>query len=195
MATLGQTLGTITINVPANGETNAAITGQFFTVLTSNHQSFKIGLGDQSQLADFAAGLSYRMPSEAVFHQVRIVNTSGTALTVELAYGFGTFRDGRLVIDGGIAVLSPDTVTSTADVTATASTTSQLIAANLDRKELFLVNMGSATLRIGDSNAGASRGVPLAPGEKMIMTTTAAVSAYNPDASGCDVAIIETEQS
>ncbi len=96
-------------------------------------------------------------------------------------------------LTGSIAVTTtpPGTLDSLADDSVAAATTELIAAADTDRHELIITNLAAntATFRIGDSGAGAANGVPLAPGETLVLNTSAAVYAYNPGAAAQTLAI------
>jgi len=81
-----------------------------------------------------------------------------------------------------------------ADVTLGAAATTQILAANALRRVVFISNLigNTQTFRIGDNNAAAARGVPLAPGETIIVSGTDTIYGYNPGAAGEDVAVMWT---
>jgi hypothetical protein len=60
-----------------------------------------------------------------------------------------------------------------------------VVAADSSRKSVTISNLSSNVqiMRIGDSNAGAARGVELSPGQSVTLETESAVYAYNPGAS------------
>ena len=88
-----------------------------------------------------------------------------------------------------------DTLTTTADFTTTAATTTQALAANTSRRFAIIQNVDATdSVRVGDSNTGAARGIVLAPGESVTFETTAAISVF-PVANTPAVALVEIEDS
>lgn len=92
-----------------------------------------------------------------------------------------------------VEITKSDSLSTAADVSLGAGATSQVIAANAGRRELLVTNLAAnvETLRVGDSNAGAARGLEVAPGQTITMHTTAAVHAYNPGGSAQSVGVLE----
>lgn len=81
---------------------------------------------------------------------------------------------------------------TTADVTVAATTTTQLLGANANRKEAWVSNNStSAIARIGDSSTGAARGFALQPGAVAIIDSKAAIYAYNPSGAGITFGLME----
>lgn len=80
---------------------------------------------------------------------------------------------------------------STADYSVPATTAAKIREISADQKYIIVSNLASntQTMRIGDSNVGAARGTPLAPGETLVLATSDAVWAYNPGAGAESLAI------
>ena len=74
--------------------------------------------------------------------------------------------------------------------------TTQIVEANANRLCVIITNLATntQTFRIGDADAGASRGIELAPGESIEIETTAAVYGYNPGGSAESVSVMWTEE-
>lgn len=73
----------------------------------------------------------------------------------------------------------PATVTTAADFVTVAATVSTLIAVNTARKVAIVQNLDAIdSVRVGDSNIGAARGIIIAPGESVTLETTAAISVF-----------------
>lgn len=97
-------------------------------------------------------------------------------------------------IDAPVDISVSDTITTTEDDSVAAATTEQVLAANALRKEVLITNLFTNTdpVRVGDSNAGAARGIELSPGQSITLETTAAIYVYNTKAGGAQsVAILE----
>lgn len=180
------------LSVAAGEAVDLAITGRFFAVISANI-NFKIGFDDDA-LQFCTQGLTPFMEPGEVFTRVRIDNTAGAStLTLTYAYGSGDVRDSRATLAGNIDLSKAATLTSTADVSIAAATTVQVLAANTARREAIITNLAAnaETMRVGDSNAGAARGVELPPGATIVLTTTAAIHAYNPGAGAESLAVLE----
>lgn len=94
-----------------------------------------------------------------------------------------------------IQVVKASVLNSVADVTLAATATTQIIGTVAARFCALVCNLAgnTQTFRIGDSNAGAARGVELAPGESISIETTEAIYGYNPGGAGEDVSVIWTQ--
>ena len=89
-------------------------------------------------------------------------------------------------------------LTSIADVVCTnAGNPNLLIAQNLHRAELILkssrLNIGPNPLRIGDGGAAAAEGIELDIGDTIILNTTSAIYAHNPNPGNQTVTIAYIE--
>jgi hypothetical protein len=83
---------------------------------------------------------------------------------------------------------------SIADMSLPATTKTQIVGENTARLCVLISSKkdNTATIRIGDSNTSASRGIELAPGQSISIETTEAVYGYNPAAVAVSVAVIYT---
>ena len=92
-----------------------------------------------------------------------------------------------------LEVTSPATITSYADNSVAATSQELISAANANRREIILQNPASNTsdFRIADTNAGAARGLALAPGASLVLNTSGAVYAYNTGASAQNIIALE----
>jgi hypothetical protein len=81
-----------------------------------------------------------------------------------------------------IAVKKCTTLNSAADVSMGAGATTQILGSLATRLCALITNKSgnTQTFRIGDSNAGATRGVELVPGASISIETTEAIYGYNP---------------
>lgn len=81
------------------------------------------------------------------------------------------------------------------DVAMIGVATTQILAANAARRVAYITNLlgNVQTLRVGDLNAAATRGTPLAPGDTITIETTEAIFAYKPVAGNENVAVSWTE--
>ncbi len=178
------------------GEELEIITDADFISCLEATADFDIGI-DAPANVNFKQGLRLRVPGG--FKSVRINNTSAANNTVSLGIGMGDFVDARLNISGSITneAQRPDLFTDAAPVAAAAGPATTLImAANAKRNEAILVNTGTVDLWIKGSNAVSKTGVFLAAGQNVILGTTAALYAYNPDAAAAgEVAASELEFS
>lgn len=83
-------------------------------------------------------------------------------------------------------------LTTLADVSLAPTATTLIYAGNANQQEVLITNLSTntQTLRIGDLNAGAARGIPLAPGSAIILNTVSAIYGYNPGAAAQSVAVV-----
>lgn len=124
------------------------------------------------------------------FNAIRLINESGTDAVITAIIGSGDFTESSIAND--VDVSKGTTLATTADQSVTAASTELIAASDTTRRVVMVCNLSSSvTLRIGDSNAGAAQGQPLAPGLTLTLETTAAVYAYNPDAGAVSVAVTE----
>jgi hypothetical protein len=117
---------------------------------------------------------------------------SVTAQTVKFIVGSRNLGVDGLNFVADVSIESGSDLQTTADVSMAGTDTTLIKAANATRKQIIITNLsGNASiLRIGDSNAGATRGTPLEAGQTLILDTEDAVYAYNPG-SAQSVAVTE----
>lgn len=178
--------------VPAGGRIEVARAGEFLVCLEAS-SPFEIAF-DHGSETGFEAGLAFKVPDG--FQRVRIYNPNAGDIVVRLGFGRGDLRDARLVVQGSVktAPQSPAVFETPGPVTVAAGAAVQLAGANLERRELAVKNLsGSETIWLKDQGAAGAAGWPLAPYEGAILTTTAAVYAYNPAAGSVEIAIFETK--
>lgn len=182
-----------TVTVAANTDLPIHTAGEY-VACTAASAAFLLRL-DNNAFNAFEAGFKLRMPEEETFETVWLRNEGGAAVTVTLIVGYGDFADNRLTVSGAIDVSKSTVLDSLADDSIAATSTELIAAADANRRELIVTNLptNSQTFRIGDSGAGAANGVPLVPGASLILSTTAAVYAYNPGASAESLSVVSVE--
>lgn len=180
------------------GETHQFPGGNFFMILEApspvDVQFFRHGAPVDDKAEAVEAGFiaqPKRRGDGLAFDSVEI--TSATAQTVKVVISQGTGSYQRLI---GEVNIKKDTGLSTyVDKSmTTAAYTTQLLAANANRREAIITNLetNTVTIRVGDSTATVSAGVPVRPGESLTLATTAAIYAYKPATSGTlEVALTE----
>lgn len=129
------------------------------------------------------------------FSKVTIRNTDTGSTTAVYAIGFGNIDFNALLISGTI-VTNPSSTAFTSPAPVTVTTTAAiLIAANANRREAIISNNGIAgeVVWVGDINVSASgkRGIPIANGEKIVLSTQGLIWA-DADAGTPSVSYIET---
>lgn len=134
------------------------------------------------------------------YSQIYITHAAQAGETITLLYAVEEDPSQISIMNPSLFTQEVDLTKATvldtvADVTLAAAATTQILAANADRRAAFISNLvGNAnTMRIGDNNAGATRGIPLAPGETIIVSSTEAIYGYNPGGAGEDVGVMWTE--
>lgn len=180
--------------IAAGQEVTVYVTGDFFRVLNAS-AAFSVAF-DDTAFFEVQAGLAFKLTDGEGFQSVRMRNSSGAAVTVVIALGSGWIEDSRLVFQGDLTTLpaSGNGLASAADISVAATTTALIAAANADRTEVIVQNLGGAEMRIGDSAVTAGRGVKLDGGGTLTLTTSAAVYAYNASAGAVDVSVLEIER-
>lgn len=93
-----------------------------------------------------------------------------------------------------VGLVSADTFTGVADVSALAGVATQIAAADAVNTEREIIiknlNANTATMRIAGATAAAAIGHELAPGESITLNTMAAVYAFNPGAGAESLSVI-----
>lgn len=136
-------------------------------------------------------GLEARGP----LRKIEVFNGNGASITLSLSIAKGLqMVDRRVSVVGDAAAVEVEgapSLASQADVSVAATSAAQILAADTTRREALIQNTdGATTIRVGDSNVGATRGLELAPGDVLILATQGAIHAYNPSGAGVDVAAL-----
>lgn len=162
---------------------------------TSNAAALTVRFNEQSgQGVTFKKGMFLKGIN---FDRVFVTNTAQSGATITLLVAVE--GDQLIAIENAAETLSSvnlvkaSSADSVADVSITATSTVLVAAAASTRHELLITNLAAntQTMRIGDSGAGATNGIPLAPGQTLILSTSAAIYAYNPGASAETLAVME----
>jgi len=169
--------------VPAGDSATLPIKGKYLRCLEAN-VDFEISVDGQGQ---GKMGRSIGFGDDDGFKAVTLYAPQGSILTYTLAYSNGFINDSRTEANNTAAAIQ-----TTADTSVSAGATTEIIAANSSRKTVVIENLDAAnTVRWGDSNAGASRGLRIAPGVPVSIDTRAGVYIHNPGASAVSIAIAE----
>lgn len=138
--------------------------------------------------------LNFEYPlSEAFLHWDAQTNKSVTLIFFVDA----EFKSGSQISQnsGGVSINDGSTVSAPTQVTLSATTAAIICPANSDRKVATIENATGADLYIGGdntiTNSGATRGIKIANGEKIVYRNTAALYGYS--VAGGDVHYIEEE--
>jgi hypothetical protein len=182
------------VTIPAGSEIPFNFTGDFVALIAQTGSSdIKLGIGDNPP-QDFEKGLSYKMPPGTFYDLFRIKNGGGTDATITIAYGFGEFSDGRLVVTGGVAISSPTAFVSAADQSVPSGAATLICAANANRRQAIIQNLdGSNSIRVGDASVTATRGTLVAAGATFVLDVSAALYAYQASGGAVSVAVQELE--
>lgn len=172
--------------IPANDKTSIDVVGNFIFLKSSN---LTVRVLVEGRSVTMVEGDYQRV--EEGFKNFDILNENGTQANVTLVVGKGEF--GRRQVTGDVGITAGENLVTAADVSCLATAVTQVLASNTDRQTSWIHNLdATTTLRVGDSNAGASRGIPLPPGATAIISSNnAAVHAYNPSGSAVSVAVME----
>lgn len=79
------------------------------------------------------------------------------------------------------------------DVAVPATSSAQVLAANLTRLAAIITNPTANTVavRVGKAGVGAASGIPLDPGDSVTLATTSAIHVYNPHSGAQAVSALE----
>jgi len=171
-----------------SGAANPAV-----TITTSDGLSFDLKPGESSRVSQLS-------------ERIKIENRDGLqALTGSFAIGGLTEwilgilnlvdisdRVGRLL--GIVSLAKPTTLNTVADVALGAAATTQILPVDAARQVALISNLtaNANIIRVGDVNAGAARGIEVAPGQTATINGTAAIYGFNPGvAQNVGVAVIK----
>jgi hypothetical protein len=153
---------------------------------------FRLKINDGARLT-MKTGRMVEMPPGLTFDRLEFKNDGASDLTVDFAIGFGRVSDDPVLTGEIESEFKPyASVTPETDVSITAASTVQVIAADSTRRAVLVGNLeGNAqTMRIGDSTAAAAKGQEIKPGETIELRTTAALYAYNPGGSAESLSVV-----
>ncbi len=175
---------TKTYIVPAGGSYTVAAVGNFITNLTATtvagSLTLVIGGGRETR---FDGSDTYLLENGETFTEITLKNTTGGAVTVTVGIGQGEIRVANAVtVSGTVATLEAKaaTLATVADVALTNGAATLLSASSSTRREVLISNpaANAVTIRIGDANVTATRGIELGVGGTIVLTTSAGVYAF-----------------
>ncbi len=176
---------TYVVTMASGGEEIIHQVGEFFYVVSvSPAVDFELGMDDDA--LDYAkVGVEGRLPAGETFAKLRLRNPGGSAISVRVAAGFGTYSDSEAQISGAVPLALSDSLTTAA---VTVGTTAVLIAAaDIARKSVMLKNAGASPIYVGGPAVTVGDGMPVGAGEGMVITwTTAAIWAVT-ESGTCEV--------
>lgn len=189
---------TIDLTNARNGE-RIPIGGNFLWLASANLASAAITIAfsreNSSEGIPFKQGTAIK---GVRFSEILVTNTAQAGVIVTLIY-ITEASQALEVVNAGITIATVTltkglTLTDAADVAMVAGARTAILAANANRRRAFITNLaaGAATLRIGNSaTVAAARGIPVLPGETIVLETTAAISGWNPGGVNQNVAVLE----
>lgn len=126
------------------------------------------------------------------FKTVSIKNLHGSANSVRVLVGYIQWVSAKLTGAVNAQPVTSGELVSLADAVVTNATKLVIANANADRRELHIHNpAGGGSLRIGDTNITASRGIELLAGQTLILATGAQVSARNDSGASITISLLE----
>lgn len=162
--------------------------------------AFQVAFGDGS-MSNFQQGLRYQ--AETAFNKTRIRNNGNAPITVKMALATGNVGDSRLSLTGVVqstivapvqtTEIVPDTLVASG-INATPMSRTLMAAADADRVEVILSNLGPSAVFLGGDTVSAGQGVPLNSGKALTLTTSAAIYAYNQTTTATPISILETKR-
>tara|TARA_R110002073_G_scaffold46499_3_gene126869 strand:+ start:4838 stop:5425 length:588 start_codon:yes stop_codon:yes gene_type:complete len=178
-----------TFRIAPYGSIEIGRDAEFFICLDAT-APFLITFDDAPQTS-FAKGLVYE--AQVPFLRTRIENPNDSEISVSIGMGRGGVKDARLVLSGAVETteVAASRFDTPAPVVAVTGVTTELAAIDGTRKEVVLKNL-STTERVWIKNANTigAVGMPLDGKEGLILTTTAAIYAYNPNGVDVQVAVL-----
>ena len=186
----------------AESSKRVAISGNFLWAITATDINVAVDLRFNSQRAGAIPIGSGFFLSGIAFDEIYLDWLAQAAKSITFVFGLipgidfvvinPNSQSSSVTIAGG-NLNKPATVLTTADVSLLATATTQIRPINTVRHEIIISNLAgnTQTFRIGESAAAAARGIPLAPGQTIILTTTAAIPGHNPGAGAESVSVLE----
>lgn len=113
-----------------------------------------------------------KLNSISDFEYIDLQNTDVGSGIVQVNLGNGDIQNNALTIVGTLTTDPSAMAWTTPTAVSVTTTAALLVAANSARKEIIISNNGASTVYLGDVNvnAAAGRGIPLAAGEKIVLT-------------------------
>jgi hypothetical protein len=179
------------------------ILNRYFTVLDATFQTqtdLNISL-DDDPFADAFKGLQLDF-KESPVNKVTILNLNASPNTVRMAFSAIPIFDNRTTvtgnvgISGGAALSAPTSFVTAADQSIVTATATKIYTGTALTKEIFVQNLeasGGVSMRIGDSNVGAARGILIQPQQIIVLdvgaVTTGDVWCYHAKGSNATVGV------
>lgn len=186
---------TFTLTIANNDIATIYYDFRFLRILSiTNASGVTLRFGMTGQETDvIAAGIGYEL--EIPVRNAQLRNQSGGSITVVLTVSMGRIYDDRLnvsgtiTVQGSVSIVTGTTFTDAANVSVLTTATTQILAANANRKTAIISNLAAnaTVIKVGTSSAGASRGIEVPIGGTAVLDTTAAIYVYNPSAGTINI--------
>lgn len=183
------------IPLQANVPVQLQVKGDYYQVITAN--------GSITLQFDQSVTISRQQSMGGpVAYKDSVIVTSPIDQTVVVSLGY---TDGSAPYDGrgnfsaqtvNVTVQHANTLTPASDVVLAAGAATLIQSADATTIDTIIKNPATSVgaIRLGDSTVGATKGDVLDPGERALLTTTAAVYGYNPNASAVTVSVLRTRK-
>ena len=177
----------ITVKIPADTEVPVSLYGEYIR-LTQSAETLRFRIGNYE--FEMEEGDRAKLPRFNSDDPVRIYNPGTGAITVKMIVG-GVDVVGQKLY-GEVRNTKAQTVETLADVAIGAGLTVEVLPADTTRREALISNLSSnvQSIRVGDSNTGAARGLDISPGVILTLNTSAAIHVYSPAAQSVGVAVV-----
>ena len=138
---------------------------------------------DNGATNDFDAGIGYLLQPKDRFEGFYLENSGASDITVKYQVGDGEVRLAGNVTILGTVTVNPSrstTIPTTPDYAPAGAGTAVAVALNAIRRSVIITAdpLNTLVARFGDLNTGAARGAQLAPGQTIVIDSTAAVYIY-----------------
>ena len=170
----------------ARSQEKISITGSFLYAIAASSKTATMSIELHNQSKGLIPFLEGQFIGGIPYGQIYITNAAQAGEWIDLMYG--------VEIAGGLQVQNPAnqfssisllkgaTNSDPVDITTTgAAAAVQMVAADATRRRLIVYadTANANTLRVGGSDVDATHGIPLAPGQSIEISSTAAVYVYD----------------
>lgn len=167
---------------------------------TINDLAISINDGPMSRtFVGMALAMQNYITGEGEIKRIALQNLNAAANTIRFAVAAGEIADNRLEISGAtisatITGITMPTAANAANTSVPNATNTVVVAANTSRKSVTVGNPSNSAFSVwlGDSaTAAVGEGIELLPGEKVTLSHTAAVYAYQTSGGAIVVSYLE----
>lgn len=160
------------------------IAGTFLWACDGSSSSASAQIAFKEDNAD--PGVTFRngtQVSGAEYAEIYVTNTAQAGATLTLIYlveerGDGAFRVSNPGANNSTVLVQPNATLSTVADVAVAAAATSILAADTTRRAAYITNSGAFPMRVGDSNVAANRGVNVAVGASITITSTAQIFGF-----------------